>query len=544
MSDTATALARTLMPLGELSKPVPPGGDFVSLPPAELLATKEGLEDISYPPVVADNPGCRFNGQTSALQATVWGRVVFTNAGIRVKPCWMMSKDKMSLSMEVDHEDCFGKPVTMDRLLRTIPKALEGIPLDLDYGALEEGLKQAQATGETVTVTLAQGNYPGEGRDAMLSLAFSAGTSAGTLRDDGSMDFRERADIYSVAEGDVIGTLYPAMVGDYGSDLYGNPIKPPEVKTLRLIVGDGIEATLQEDNSVVYTATRVGVARFRNDVLEVVDMLEIPGDVDFSVGNIRAKEGSVHIKGDVKCGFVVECAGDVVVDGVVEEADILAGGLVVAGGVIMSGNNVIKAEGDVSAHFFRNAIVEAGGDVHADQEMAHCTVTAKGKVQVLGEQGIISGGHIISYDSIHASVIGNKSGVETCVEIRFECPECDKLDAARKQFKQELAELDKTIGVDFDLSKLMKAPEEDRRILAELIKVRGRIQKEERSIVEAKQALVEDNRTNMAKKRVSADKMVYPGTTVVISGRHEKVIKDMVAPIFRLDADTNEIVSD
>lgn len=535
------AIYSLLEPLGDWENNIPPGAVFATFLPKEKFDEIEDLAHLPYPPISPKNSGCIFDPEDRTVRAMVWGRATVSPNGLRIKPAWRMSRDKMLLRVEVTHKDFEGKTVTLEHMRSHLPKVLETIEKRLDFAPVNEALEQSAAEGDSVTVTVAEGTFPGEGQDARLELTFNAGSAAGTLREDGSMDFRERANLHAANEGDELGRLYPARVGEFGYDLFDNPIHPPEVQKGTTKAGQGVITTTDEDGVSIYTAAQAGVARFMNDMIEVIDLLEIPGDVDYGTGNVRSEQGTIHIKGDVKSGFVVECTGDVIIDGVVEEADIIAGGLVIAGGVIMNGDNSIKAEGDVSAHFFRNAVIEAGGDVTADQELALCDVKAVGKVTVIGERGVISGGHIVSGDDIQASIIGNKACMKTHVEIRMPSTVDDKIQVARKEFKAELAHLDKAIGVDFELSSLMNAPDEDRRILAELIKVRSRLQTELRTLEESSARLLEEAQKEMETKRITANKKTYCSTEVTICGKSHTVKKDMESTSFYLDVKEQQI---
>lgn len=543
MGKTLASLLQSAITLhGDPNRPIPPGTAFATIPPKSEFKQNELLKNIPYPPILAHNPGCSFVPDTGSLASGVWGKLVFSSEGIRVRPCWRMTTDQMQLTLEVDPVDFQGKPVTIERILINLPNALEGLERDLNIPAIQDALKRSEKTNKTTTIQVAQGTLPGEGQDALLDLKFEADNAVGTVRKDGSMDFKERSVLYSVKEGDMLGTLHPAVNGTPGYDLFGNEIQPGPVERISITVGQGVESVDLEDGGTLYRATREGVARYRNDRLEVIDFLEIRGDVDYNTGNIHAENSSVHIRGDVKCGFQVACSGDVVIDGVVEEADIIAGGLVIAGGVIMNGKNRIEAQGDVSAHFFRNAVVNAGGDVRADQEISQCMITAGGKVTVLSDSGgVISGGHIISGDTIHARDIGNKSHLETIVEIRIQSPTFEKLDNAKKELKEELARLDRAVGVDFDLSSLMSAPEEDRRILAELIKVRQRLQADVREIEDSKKRMIEESQQLMASKRIIAERRAHSGTEVIICGKSHKVNTGMDGPRYALDIEEQTI---
>ena len=538
------ALEDMITPNGDLSKPIPPGMIFGTLRSEDEFKKIKGNSELSYPPVPEDNPGYEFDPGKGTMTATIWGKAALTDKGITVIPSWNIPDDKMRLEVQVDDVDFAGETVTNERLLKYLPKELEGLDLDLDIKAIDDALEQAAKTGNGVTATVLKGDLPGKSQDARLKLYFNIDQAAGTLRKDGTMDFRERASLHAVSEGDLLGELYPPIHGSMGHDIFGNPIMPREPQKAKVNLSQGVKSHLGENAVTVYSSTRPGVVRFRRGILEVVDLLEIKGDVDFKTGNIRADQGSIHISGDVKPGFTVESYGDVIIDGVVEEADITAGGLVIAGGVIMVGNNKIIAKDNVSAHFLRNATVEAGGDVIADLEISHSKVIADGQILVLGDKGIISGGHVISGTGIHANIIGNKASTETFVEIRALSPKKKMLEASRKQLEDELEILSKAIGSDDALASLMNAPDEDRRILAELIKVRGSIQTDLRDLNETIKEIHEETKSQLASKRIKANHKVFCGTEVIIGGKKFKPEENMVSPCYYLDLDTQQIAFD
>ncbi len=541
--DTPLLLESLLILHGLSGKPIKPGTVFATLPPQEQCVAIEELNELPYPPLDYNNPGCIFNRDTRTLEATVWGKLVFSEEGISLSPCWQISNDNMLATVEIDHITFSGEKITQKDVMEHMPSALKTIALELDLSPINHALKKSAKSGQTNIVHIAEGTLPIPEQPARLALKFKTGQSAGTIREDGSIDFKERADMHSVKEEEVLGTLYPAVPGVPGKDIYGEEIPSQTVDGSTFKIGDGVEASEEDDESIIYTAAKAGVARYRNNTLEVTDLLKIDGDVDYNTGNIHAEHGSIHIRGDIKSGFKVESAEDIIVDGVVEKADIVAGGLVITGGVIMDGSNSIVAKGDVSAHFFHNAVVKSGGNVSADQDVSHCNITAAGSITVQGGKGIISGGHLVSEESIHANIIGSKSGVKTCVEIRVPKPSEKALKQAQKELKKELRSLDKAIGKDFGLSSLMNAPDEDRRILAELIKVRSRIQSEIRSMEESKNECILQADV-LATKFIKADQKAYSGTKATICGASYNAKNAMESPCFRLDSETRKLIVD
>ncbi|WP_028587506.1 DUF342 domain-containing protein [Desulfocurvus vexinensis] len=533
-------LQRLLRTDCDLTRPIPPGAVFGTLGSEEDLRAAEGLAEMAYPPVSTRHEGCEFDPATRELRARVWGKAYLAEDGVYLAPTWNISEDRMLLTLEVDQLDCMGQEISVERLMEGMPKALAG--LELDPQPLAEALEQARRTGSYVFVALLRGLFPEPGIDGHLDLLLREEQRVGTLREDGSMDYRERGGLHFVSPGDPLAELHPPLPGTPGFDIFGETVTPREPKEAKVRIGKNVVAAPGPEGVTVFSAAAKGVFHFRNNTLEVSELLEINGDVDLGTGNIRAQHGGVHVKGAVRSGCTVEAQGDVIVDGLIEEADITAGGLVVSGGVLMNGRNRIRAEGNVAAKFFQNAIVEAGGDVVAQLEISHCQITAGGDVTVLGPRGMIRGGHVVSGGNIVAQTLGNEARSATIVEIRPSNSEEKELIEQRGGLTEELERMDAALGDEDAIATLMAAPEEDRRILAELIKARGKLQGEVRAldvrILEQRQVL----RERLAALHVRALRRVFSGVEVIIMGKRLSVTTDLEAARFRRDLDTRTIV--
>lgn len=526
----------------DLSHPIPPGAAFGTVRPKEDISSDDAVARLPWPPLAPGCKECSMDAATREVRTSVWGVASLCEDGLFVEPLWRLSEDKMLLTVQVDHVDCFGEPVTAEGLFASAPEAVER--LKLDPKVLDAFIAQSRREGGHVFAALARGVYPEPGKDGEVRLIHLEDKKAGTLREDGSMDFRERGGLQFVRKGTPLGEVRPPVPGTNGFDIFGVAVPPPPVNEAKVNIGEGVVSTVREDGSTEFTAAQDGVLRYAKGKLEVSTLIEIEGDVDLDSGNIRAQHGSVRIKGAVRSGFKVEAAGDVVVEGLIEEADVEAGGLVVAGGVIMNGKNTIKAEGNVQARFFQNAVIRAGGDVISQAELSHCDVVAGGDVTVLEGKGIISGGRVLSYGNIVARILGNQARAKTVLELLVKRSGEDELLDRRNGLTEELERLDEAIGSGDAMSSLMTAPEEDRRILAELIKVRGRLQGAIRAldgeVVEQRRAA----RKELAERRVTARQQAFSGVEVIIGKRRRKIRSSMEAASFHLNPDLTEIVND
>ena len=130
-------------------------------------------------------------------------------------------------------------------------------------------------------------------------------------------------------------------------------------KTLVAVDGKDIDVTMGKgvvaspNNKDEWVADTDGQVIIKENKISVLALYEIPGDVNLSTGNIDFI-GTVIVRGDVKDGFKVYAGEDLVVNGVVEGAELKCSGkLSIAGGV--SGNDKAKiiCAGDANIKYIR-----------------------------------------------------------------------------------------------------------------------------------------------------------------------------------------------
>ena len=201
--------------------------------------------------------------------------------------------------------------------------------------------------------------------------------------------------------------------GKAGKDVFGQEIKPKPVKGMRLIYANNI--TLSEDETEIYSNV-TGHASLVDGKVFVSDLFEVPADVDNSVGNINY-QGNVHVHGNVKGGFQIYAKGDIVVDGVVEDAVLQAEGqIIVKRGIHGMTRGILRADGNVICKFIENATVIAGGYVETESVILS-QVSAASEVHVDGRKGFITGGVVRAGGLVEALTIGSEMGAVTRIEV-------------------------------------------------------------------------------------------------------------------------------
>lgn len=144
------------------------------------------------------------------------------------------------------------------------------------------------------------------------------------------------------------------------------------------------------------------------------NVLEINGDVEFKNGQIN-HVGDIVIKGNVESGAVVRTSHNIIIEGMIENASVNAGGNITVSGGIRGGDagNVV-ANGSLTAEFVENGSVSAGGNIYVNY-IIDSTVTSDGVVVVDGKGGFISGGKTSGLMGVSARELGNDMEEPTIV---------------------------------------------------------------------------------------------------------------------------------
>ena len=202
------------------------------------------------------------------------------------------------------------------------------------------------------------------------------------------VDYSDLNFIHSVERGGAVCRIIPPTEGIPGRTVQGREI--PAENGRPAAVPKGRNTAVSEDGRAL-VATIAGHVEFSGRSFQVKPVLEIPGNVDFTVGDINFL-GDVCVHGDICSGFNVRAMGTITVDGVVEACTVEAGrDLIVAKGVQGSGQAVIRAQRSVFAKQLENCCVYAKMNLETECIIS-CEVYCGGAVVVrTGHQSIIGG---------------------------------------------------------------------------------------------------------------------------------------------------------
>jgi uncharacterized protein (DUF342 family) len=343
------------------------------------------------------------------------------------------------------------------------------------HGILQTALDAALAAGVCEKLVIARGEWPVEGSPCYFtSLLESEDDEEEEEEEDGEAEededdrfkiikYRDLGFLLLVNPGDHLMRRTPPVPGSAGIDIQGNPVPAMPMHEIRFnekILGaepdpedpDLLVATLSGQPVVVANGVTV------NPVVEVENVDLTTGNIDFN--------GTITIKGDVKAGMVLKVTGDVIVKGLIEAAEIHAGGNVsVTGGIIGHAatqastlstaaavpfaNARVICQGSLQALFVESAYVQVGdsilikGNVRQSEMIAGKQIAVgKGSGNKIGQ---IVGGRTHATNLIHAAWAGNSNGAKTELQVGSDPFLATQLATAEVTYKRKLEEIDQVI---------------------------------------------------------------------------------------------------
>lgn len=302
-----------------------------------------------------------------------------------------------------------GRLYTLDEVVYQLGR--RGVKFGVNEQAIKDYMKDRKYCTSYV---LAEAELPVEGNNASIEYHFNIDPSVKPkMNEDGSVDFHKLDNVSHVEKDQVLATLTPANFGKPGTDVLGRPIKPKKVEVKFLKISKNTHLSpdgLQLISNVNGHATLVEGQIF------VSDTYTVPADVDASTGDINYN-GNVEVTGNVNSGYKVEATGDIIVNGVVEGAELIAGGqIILKRGIQGMGRGKLKAGTNIVSKFIESADIECGGFLQTESIM-HSNVSVSYEITVKGKKGFITGGSIRSGKFIEAKTAGSIMGTATNLEV-------------------------------------------------------------------------------------------------------------------------------
>lgn len=364
---------------------------------------------------------------------------------------------------------------------------------------------------------VAVGLQPVHGRDAKIEYFFNINKNLQPKRnEDGSVDYKELNTISHIKQGELLARLIKEDLGTAGKNVYGEEIKPRTVRSLRLEYGNNISCN--EEKTEIYSDV-TGHANYVNGKVFVSNVFQVPADVDNSVGNIEY-DGSVEIKGNVKGGFTVRATGDIIIEGVVENAYVEAGGqIIVKRGIHGMHKGVLKSNTNVLAKYIENATVYAGGYVEAEA-ILNSDISATGEVRVHGKKGLINGGTVRAGRCIEVEHAGTDMGTFTTLEVGIEPEKKQRyLDLSKEVAKRGKELEDLKVIIDNYAAMLRKGDNlpKDKLLYVQNLAAEYKNKKDEIEPMREEMRAIHLELVESDRAYIAVTRTIYPGVVLSIS---------------------------
>jgi len=517
-------------------QPVPPA----NAAPAREIRAGQGLE----------------RGPDGLLTARTAG-VLHSDAGgaetfVRLEPLARVTDDRLQAVVDLPPRDALGREIPPEAVVLAL--AGQGVSYGIDLEAIVRGLAQARASGQAVeNVVAARGEPPVHGADGRLEPLCANCAPPEPPDENARIDYRDRGPFPVAVQGQDVALLLPPTKGAPGRDVLGREARARDGRPLRLSLGRGVEALPADDHGVVRLRARQdGAVLIGASSLDVSELLSVPGDVDFSTGNLILGRGSVRIGGTVRSGFAVEAPGAVIVEGMVESARVVAGGEVrVRGGVFMSADEAafVRAGGAFSANYTHNAQIEAGGDVHVrlaiigGSAAKGSRVTSGGFVRVSDPKGRVMGGIVVCSCGLEVFQAGAESGASTTLAISHETPEVAALVQEMRELKALRQRALLLLGEGDGAAALARLTDERRAEAEELLAKREGVASRLRQIQARLAEMAREHMERVRTARIIVRGAAYPGVAVKMGGASLYVEQVMERCTFSWDAKARQIVT-
>ena len=450
-----------------------------------------------------------------------------------------VSDDEMQATLTVLPPERGGKNASLEKVRETL--GMNGVT----FGVLEDEMKKLEGelakmaspdqVFEPLELVIAKGKPVVNGENARLETLYHSTPEPSEVPmvedSEGRVDYRQVSTIENVAKGTVLARKLLATPGEAGMTVTGRQIPPKAGDDVKIAAGQGVVVSAEDENTFVADAD--GQVVFKDNKLQVLALYEINGDLTMSIGNIDFV-GSVIVHGGVPGEFKIKCGEDLLVEGVLDGAEVNAGGKVTVKGGIIGQKTRVVAEGEVSSKYIRNAHVESGKNIIVNDAAMHSTLIAGEKILVIGAKGLLVGGSSIAGVEVSAKEMGAKMATPTEIEVG-ENPrlreESQRVEQEMRGLEDQLDKAKKGIAFLKDMSQKLgdKMPADKKEMLSKLIRTQFKLMGDLKGVQERKAKVVaaENEMKTTKRGKVSCLGMIYPGVKITISKASRAISEEL-----------------
>jgi uncharacterized protein (DUF342 family) len=301
------------------------------------------------------------------------------------------------------------------------------------FGVVSDELLSAYLEADTLTpepFKIAAGIPPQPGHPPEIQYHFDTDPlRIGTLKEDGTMDWKDRGEIPQVAEGDLLVEKVGGDPGSPGTNVFDEEVPPPKIKDPKLKTNKGAQTS--EDGRQI-AAKISGIPKLEADGrVAVYNILPIEGDIGLETGHVDF-DGYIEVKGSVTTGYEVK--GKSLSANEIQNATVeMSEDVVTYGGIYSS---TLKVGGSMKANHIHHCTIELLGDLVVEKEIYGCTIEVNGQVIIIG--GKIIGSKVGAKKGIQVMDIGTTASKPSEITVGVD----HKFAREIKSLKEELARLE------------------------------------------------------------------------------------------------------
>lgn len=349
----------------------------------------------------------------------------------------------------------------------------------------------------------------------------------------GRVDFRELGRVVNVNAGQALARVIEPGQGKPGRTVFGKPLPAKSGRRAPLGAGPNVEL----DATGNFRSKLDGHVFLRGVALCVEPVYHVRGHVDLGVGNLDVA-GTIHCHRDVGDGFTLRAREHILVEGLVLDSVLLAGGdIEVGGGITFREFGRVRAGGRLFARHLVNVRAEVADAVWVQSQVVNCRISAAGRVHC--KHGQIVGGSITALGGIEVRHLGAEAGTRTIVRVSadtFETEETRALTLHIAELESALNRIETRLGPFIQDHALVEAlaPDKQTAVLA-LLEQAGQFRMRMQQAARARDAALSRYAMHMHEE-VIVHGMLHAGADVGIDGCRRVFTETVKGPL-RLQPD-------
>jgi uncharacterized protein (DUF342 family) len=365
----------------------------------------------------------------------------------------VVAEDKMSANLVLGGNYLNDWTVTLDMVRQALRE--QGVALMVPEAEIQGALNKFNLDRQPATVPVARGRAPVPGRDGSLAMLIDPEPEVPLPAPDGSIDFKEFSFFRTVPKGARLAEVLPPTPGEAGLNVRGEAVPAPPGLAFAKSLGRNTACEGDEPRFIV--ATAAGRLAMRVGVPEVVEVLDVAGDVSLKTGNIDFP-GAVRVAGDVHSRMQIKSEGDVEVVGTVEDSVIRSdGAIVVKGGVNGSGGGIIKSRlSSVTIGYLHNQRIESHSHIVVFNEIINSTLLARKTITMKFGKFSVLGGHLLAGEGMDLFNVGSETGAKTILEVGKDFEVEAEIEAKNLKLQEHTRDLEFLRDMDDQLANVVR----------------------------------------------------------------------------------------